>query len=344
MQVNYCIIPIAKLRLAPYNLVRFELISVKIRAQNVRGWSELSDANTVGTTVKTEPDQMTIPVNGPLTDEYRIDVSWSPMTSPANGDSAITSYDLQYDNATAGFIWYSIIGLTPDSLALSYRVTTGVVPSRIYRFRVRARNSFGWGDVSTYLEIKSAVKPDQMVPLITSIDEVTGNLRIRWTAPHDGSDSISKYTIQVMIKGQSIGQEVAQCDGLTTQLVSKTCTVPMSLLTSPTFNYVFDDLVKVRATSTNFFGTPVFSNLNTVGARVRSVPTKMNTPFLVSRTKQTMTVRWVALVAPATGNSPIKTYNLFWDNGLGEVTIELEDSMITEYSITGLTGGTFYKF
>lgn len=32
MQVNYCIIPIAKLRLAPYNLVRFELISVKIRA------------------------------------------------------------------------------------------------------------------------------------------------------------------------------------------------------------------------------------------------------------------------------------------------------------------------
>ena len=151
MQVNYCIIPIAKLRQAPYNLVRFELISVKIRAQNVRGWSELSDANTQGTTVKTEPDQMTIPVNGPLTDEYRIDVSWSPMTSPANGDSAVTSYDLQYDNATAGFIWYSIIGLTPDSLALSYRVTTGVVPGRTYRFRVRARNSFGWGDVSTYL-------------------------------------------------------------------------------------------------------------------------------------------------------------------------------------------------
>jgi hypothetical protein len=132
----------------------------------------------VGTTVKTEPDQMTIPVNGPLTDEYRIDVSWSSMTSPANGDSAITSYDLQYDNATAGFIWYSIIGLTPDSLALSYRVTTGVVPGRTYRFRVRAKNSFGWGDVSTYLEIKSAVAPDQMIPLLTSIDESTGNLRI----------------------------------------------------------------------------------------------------------------------------------------------------------------------
>jgi len=32
MQVNYCIVPIAKLRQTPYNLVRFELIKVKIRA------------------------------------------------------------------------------------------------------------------------------------------------------------------------------------------------------------------------------------------------------------------------------------------------------------------------
>jgi hypothetical protein len=147
-----------------------------------------------------------------------------------------------------------------------------------------------------------------------------------------------------MLKGQSIGQEVAQCDGLTTQLTSRTCQVPMSVLTSATFNYIFDDLVRVRATSTNNFGTPIFSNLNTVGARVRSVPAKMNSPFLVSRTKQTMTVRWVALVAPATGNSPVITYNLYWDNGQGEITIELADSMITEYSITGLTGGTFYRF
>ncbi len=118
----------------------------------------------------------------------------------------------------------------------------------------------------------------------------------------------------------------------------------MSVLTSNIFNYVVDDLGQGIATSTNSFGTPIFSNVNTVGARVRSVPAKMNTPFLVSRTKQTMTVRWVALVAPATGNSPVTTYNLYWDNGLGEITIELADSMITEYSITGLTGGTFYKF
>lgn len=57
-----------------------------------------------------------------------------------------------------------------------------------------------------------------------------------------------------------------------------------------------------------------------------------------------MTIRWVAINAPATGNSPITSYNLYWDNGLGEITIELADSLITEYSLTGLTGGVFYKF
>lgn len=57
-----------------------------------------------------------------------------------------------------------------------------------------------------------------------------------------------------------------------------------------------------------------------------------------------MIIRWVALVAPLSGNSPVLTYNLFWNNGQGEINIELADSLITEYSLTGLTGGTFYKF
>jgi hypothetical protein len=195
MLVNYCVVPITVLRNAPYNLRRFDLISVKFRAQNIRGWSDYSDPNNSGVTIKTEPDMMTIPINGDLTDEWRIDVSWLPMVSPENGDSAITSYDLQYDNGTGGFIWYSLIGLHPDSLALAYRITTGVVPGRYYRFRVRARNPFGWGDLSPWLEIKAATLPDTMIPPTTSIDSASGHLRISWVAPHDGSDTITKYTI-----------------------------------------------------------------------------------------------------------------------------------------------------
>jgi hypothetical protein len=61
---------------------------------------------------------MLAPVNGPLTDEYFIDVSWSPLYSPDNGDSPITSYNLMYDNGTSGFVWYSLVGMNPDRVSL----------------------------------------------------------------------------------------------------------------------------------------------------------------------------------------------------------------------------------
>lgn len=110
-------------------------------------------------TVKTEPDQMLTPTNGPLTGEYTIDVQWTALTSPANGDSDITSYELQYDNGSSGFVWYTLVGRNPDKIGLSYRVSTGIVPGRTYRFQVRARNAFGYGEFSPYIAIKSAVKP-----------------------------------------------------------------------------------------------------------------------------------------------------------------------------------------
>lgn len=143
----------------------------------MRGWSDYSAVNIApGATVKTEPEQMGVPMNGPLTDEYRIDVFWNALTTPNDGDSEITSYNLQYDNGTQGFVYYSLVGEIPSRTALTYRITTGVVPSRIYRFRVRARNDFGWGDFSTFIEIKTAVAPYQMMSPTTAIDVTTGSI------------------------------------------------------------------------------------------------------------------------------------------------------------------------
>jgi hypothetical protein len=42
----------------------------------------------------TVPDQLLAPINGPLTDEYLIDVSWSTLTFPDNGGTALTSFNL----------------------------------------------------------------------------------------------------------------------------------------------------------------------------------------------------------------------------------------------------------
>jgi hypothetical protein len=38
------------------------------------------------------------------------------------------------------------------------------------------------------------------------------------------------------------------------------------------------------------------------------------------------------------------SYNLYWDNGSGIVNIELCDSLVNQFTVTGLVGGTDYSF
>lgn len=53
---------------------------------------------------------------------------------------------------------------------------------------------------------------------------------------------------------------------------------------------------------------------------------------------------WTALTGTQTGNSPILSYNLYWDNGSGSAIYELTDSFVTTFTVTGLTGGSNYIF
>ena len=48
--------------------------------------------------------------------------------------------------------------------------------------------------------------------------------------------------------------------------------------------------------------------------------------------------------ALATGNSPIISYNLYWDAGTGTPNIELTDSLITSFTVLSVVGGTNYQF
>jgi hypothetical protein len=53
------------------------------------------------------------------------------------------------------------------------------------------------------------------------------------------------------------------------------CIFTMIMLTSAPYNLAFDELVVARARTTNFYGTSDWSVLNTDGARIKQVPTKM---------------------------------------------------------------------
>jgi hypothetical protein len=45
-----------------------------------------------------------------------------------------------------------------------------------YKFRVRAKNTFGFGNFSSILDIKAATWPEISSSVITSIDDITGGI------------------------------------------------------------------------------------------------------------------------------------------------------------------------
>jgi hypothetical protein len=68
----------------------------------------------------------------------------------------------------------------------------------------------------------------------------------------------------------------------------------------------------------------------------------MTTPVLVSYSDTSITVSWNSLTAPSNGNSAITAYNLEWDSGTGTTFTDLTSSLVNNYTVSGLTGGTSY--
>jgi hypothetical protein len=61
----------------PYNL----LITAKVSAKNLKGWSTLSQSNTIGALVEVIPSAVNTPANGVQTTETQVDVTWAPLTT-----------------------------------------------------------------------------------------------------------------------------------------------------------------------------------------------------------------------------------------------------------------------
>jgi len=139
------------------------------------------------------------------------------------------------------------------------------------------------------------------------------------------------------------------CLGTNTAVFNaRKCVVPMSTLTSAPYNYVFNDVVKVRVQASNFF---LFGGLSPVnddlGARIRVVPSKMAPPTEdPSCTDVTLTMNWIPITGADAGNSPVIAYSLLWDAGDAAATTftELTDALVTSFPVNGVEGGRTYRF
>jgi len=147
------------LLISPYSLSQNTLILAKVRARNSLGWGSYSAPNSSGARVRVIPYQMSAPTVVSYSD-LSIQLSWSALTSPENGDSPITGYQLYWDNGTGETPAISIL----DALSLTYTITSAmIVPGTTYRFAIRARNVYGYATtISPIVSVVAIDVPDQL--------------------------------------------------------------------------------------------------------------------------------------------------------------------------------------
>jgi len=306
-----CLVPVSVLTAAPFSLSAGDVVQAVVEAHNARGWGPASPENTAGAIIITVPHQMAAPVRdvNSTTSSY-ITVTWLALTQPANGMTAVLSYNLQWDAGSSGTLWSELAGESTDYLQTTYTVSSGILPGASYRFRVRARNSLGWGDHSNETTVKAATVPDQMAMVSAEIDAATGGVKVTFAAPHDNSQTITAYKIEV--KYNPWQEETASCSGGDATIMGNMyCIIPMATLRAAPYNLTYGDPVQVRAQAYNAYGWGATSEVN-AALTIRTEPQPMNQPVRGNLTTPTVLhLTWTALTtAVDTGASTITSYNV----------------------------------
>jgi hypothetical protein len=147
-----------------------------------------------------------------------------------------------------------------------------------YRYRVRAKNIYGWGNWSTTLVVPTGTVPDTPNKMVvinprTSTTDFTPNVKeisISWSAPRENGAKISRYTIQLYVKREGKFREYpALCDGKSsTVIINKRCDISSNVLAGTEFGYRSGDMFVAKVSATNSFGEGKFSMPNTTGGTV----------------------------------------------------------------------------
>lgn len=169
-------------------------VAARVTATNAIGEGEVGALSTTTTilaqVVPLKP--LTPPRRGSSTGEAQIEIEWDGVLGLDTGGSAITSYNLQWDQGS-GVFGVDLAGASVDYILTSYTLTNGLVAGGLYAFRYRAANKYGWGPWSDVATLAAADHPEQPSEVVTSI--VDTFVKFSWTAPDDKSSAITAYEV-----------------------------------------------------------------------------------------------------------------------------------------------------
>ena len=82
------------------------------------------------------------------------------VSTESNGGSQITSYNLAWDSGSGSQTFINLVGFEQPYLLTSFMISQGIVSGITYRFKLRAKNVYGYGPWSEYLDLVALSKPE----------------------------------------------------------------------------------------------------------------------------------------------------------------------------------------
>jgi len=186
-----CTVQISVLQAAPYSLEWGDSIYAKVIASNTVGSSTASSEGN-GATILTYPDPPTSASNdASATSSTVIKVQWTPPVFI--GGAPIIDYRVLYT-----LVGSSAFTVLAEGVTTSYYSTSALSSGSEYKFKIEARNSFGYSQTaSNEVTILQAQVPD--APLSLANDAATtasGIVAITWTdGSFNGASPVIDYTV-----------------------------------------------------------------------------------------------------------------------------------------------------
>lgn len=115
-------------------------------------------------------------------------------TSPENGGSSITSYNIAWDKAS-GSTFYELVGETSDSLALTATTSDTLTGGATYLFKYRVKNVHGWSEYSDTVSILAAAIPAIPAAPTTAIENIF--VKIAWDLPSGNGQDPTSYKVLI---------------------------------------------------------------------------------------------------------------------------------------------------
>lgn len=277
-----------------------------------------------------------IPVSdASITNDTTIRVTYA-SPPPADGGSALLSYELQMDDGLGGD-FVTLVGYTPNTMVTHYTVPEGILKGRVHRFRYRAKNSVGWGPYSEEASILPATVPS--APARTAYANFSGStlyVTIGLSADDGGSPILGMELLR------DAGDDFTSAFQTVTNYDGQSLTYGFTVATD---GMVAGKTYRITTRTRNLIGYSAYSTVTYVA--FGPLPGAPGQPQRVGWTRTSLTVRWTA-PALAASDLPLLGYVLNMDDGLNKdlkpVYVGMHIPDITEYTAGGLTTGFPYLF